>query len=687
MAGRTTYKMPGVSVKAISIWNATFARTSGRRILGVGLVALCVSCVTSVSAIGYVDGISDQNLPHWNGASNEESSFEGSYFANLFHTVWVGGSPAAHIKYARWVVQWNVMGNTSSEQYKNFQAWYRDVKNVLGLTPEIALANYEGALPSSPAEYRVQLAKILAAFPVPDVEAWNEPNHSGVSASAAASYWKEAHSACQELGCTAIAGDFLDERYPEEHMVGYEREYKTALDGANPENWGIHPYSAIKYRTKAPIEAFKANLPSSSDHIWFTEAGAYLCQVGVGESTEAEQKQGAEYLTNTLMPTFSPTHVFYYYFMYAWNEETPCASYTNSSLYKPNDTPRSAASVIYGGAIPTPAAPAASTGVATGVSEEQANLNGTVDPNATETHYYFQYGPTASYGDDAPALPGGSAGAGSSAIPVSTTISGLEEGAMYHYRLVAESYWGTSYGGDQVVTTGGYPVTSFYAGSGDTLQENWWNGSSWGYVNITAPIGSGSSPATDPFPNIGQYDVYFRGSGGELEEDYYGGESGWHLIPLGHAVEAGTTPSIRHPQVGGETVVYYAGSGDTLQESWWTGSQWDYYNVNVSIAAGSSPAADPHPLTGQDDVYFRGSGGELEEDYYGGESGWHLIPLGHAMAAGTTPTVVHPRVGGTTYVFYVGSNGILQESWWNGAAWQWASLGATVESGTSPAGL
>ncbi len=232
-----------------------------------------------------------------------------------------------------------------------------------------------------------------------------------------------------------------------------------------------------------------------------------------------------------------------------------------------------------------------------------------------------------------------------------------------------------------------YPLTVFYAGSGDTLQENWWTGSLWGYININSPMGAGSSPAADQFPNPGQLDVYFRGSNGELQEDYYGGESGWHLINLGHGMAAGTTPTIRHPQVGGSTVLYYTGSSGTLQESWWTGEAWGYYNIGVPIAAGSSPAADPHPNPGQDDVYFRGSNGELQEEYYGGESGWHWIGLGHGMAAGTTPVVVHPQVGGETYVFYAGSNGILQESWWTGSKWEWTSLGATVEGGTSPAGL
>jgi hypothetical protein len=648
-------------------------------------VSLSLAAVSSAQAgTSYVDGIADQNLPHWNGASDEESSFRTSYFANLFHTVWVDGT-ASHIKYARYFVAWNVMSNTSSERYKNFQAWYDDVVHVLGLTPVVSIYKPEGSAPSA-SEYRAQITSLLEHFSIGWVEAWNEPNNEGITASAAANYWKEAHSACAEHGCTAIAGDLLDECSEEPTtcndaaMVAYEKAYVTDLGGANPENWGVHPYAAIKYRTTKPIEEFKKHLPSESDHIWFTEGGAYLCQVGVGESTEAEQRAGAEYLVSTLMPKISPTHVFYYYFMSAWNEEPSCAQYTNSSIYNYRNEAREAAHVIFGGTIPAPAAPTVTTGTASSVSEEQATLNGTVNANGAETHYFFEYGPTSAYGSDTTTS---TIGPGTSATPVGATITSLEEGAIYHYRLVATSYWGTHYGSEQVVTTSGYTLTAFYAGSGDTLQENWWNGSTWGYTNINVPISAGSSPAVDLFPNAGQYDVYFRGSSGELEEDYYNSE-GWHLIGLGHAVEAGTTPTIRHPQAGGSTVVYYAGSGDTLQESFWNGSIWQYTNVNVPIAAGSSPVADPHPPEDEDDVYFRGSSGELEEDFYTGEGGWHLIPLSHAVEAGTTPTIRHPQVGGETVIYYAGSSDTLQESWWTGSQWNYYNVNVPIGAGSSP---
>lgn len=343
------------------------AGTAGRPLLTACLLALCI-CTTAVRSASagtpYVDGISDQSLPHWNGAADDEASFKSSYFANLFYTSWMGGNPASHIKLARYAVRWNVMSDPSGEPYRTFAAWYRDAGHVLGLTLDVAIYNPEGPLPSA-AEYRTQVEKLLHAFPVPYVEAWNEPNDEGVTPSAAASYWRQAHAVCAERGCTAIAGDLLDERYPEGtgvndsnperlDQVRYEEAYEAALEGVSPEDWGFHPYAAIKYRTKAPVEAFKEHLPRAGDHIWFTEAGAYACQMGVGESSEESQREGAEYLANTLIPAFAPTHAFYYGFMYAWNEETPCAKDSNTSLYDYRNQPRPAASVIYGGTIPAP---------------------------------------------------------------------------------------------------------------------------------------------------------------------------------------------------------------------------------------------------------------------------------------------------------------------------------------------
>jgi hypothetical protein len=80
------------------------------------------------------------------------------------------------------------------------------------------------------------------------------------------------------------------------------------------------------------------------------------------------------------------------------------------------------------------AAPAATTGAATAVTQTTATLHGSVDPNGTATSYLFQYGTTKLYGTTTPT---GSAGGGAKAVKRSAAISGLAPATTYHYRIVA----------------------------------------------------------------------------------------------------------------------------------------------------------------------------------------------------------------------------------------------------------
>jgi ABC-type phosphate transport system substrate-binding protein len=95
----------------------------------------------------------------------------------------------------------------------------------------------------------------------------------------------------------------------------------------------------------------------------------------------------------------------------------------------------------------TPPLPTATTEAETEPSETQTTLHATVNPHGYDTHYYFQYGPTNSYGQTAPQPPG-DAGSGTVTEPESATITGLLPGHTYYYRVVAESAGGVSYGGE-----------------------------------------------------------------------------------------------------------------------------------------------------------------------------------------------------------------------------------------------
>ncbi len=105
-----------------------------------------------------------------------------------------------------------------------------------------------------------------------------------------------------------------------------------------------------------------------------------------------------------------------------------------------------------GGSTPPTQAPTVNTGTATAVGQDIATLNGTVNPNGAATDYSFEYGTTTAYGNSTAPT---SAGAGTSLVAASASISGLAANTTYHYRLVANNASGTSLGADQSFTTTG----------------------------------------------------------------------------------------------------------------------------------------------------------------------------------------------------------------------------------------
>ncbi len=98
-------------------------------------------------------------------------------------------------------------------------------------------------------------------------------------------------------------------------------------------------------------------------------------------------------------------------------------------------------------------APQAYTDSATGITYNSAVLNGRINPNNSQTSYYFEYGTNSSFGYTTGFQ---SAGSGNSLIFVSSYVSGLNPNTTYYYRLVAQNQYGTSYGGTYSFTTNSY---------------------------------------------------------------------------------------------------------------------------------------------------------------------------------------------------------------------------------------
>jgi hypothetical protein len=338
-----------------------------RRFISTCLVALSLSLALSSASSAtaqagtqagtpYVDGISDQSLPMWDGG------FSSSYFAGLFRETWVG-RPPSHITLARYVVQWNVIAGNYPKYLSEFRSWLTDISN-LNLTPDVALTSYDGIYPSSSKEYQRSLEQVLdlagdMGHPIHYLEAWNEPNNQGrESAINAANFTNSASATCVDgYGCIVIAGNLEDSP----NSSTYEEEYLANLNPV-PGIWGVHPYYSVEEMSEAPFLNFREHLPDKGvgEQIWFTEISARECTDFDGheaENGESGQAERANWLVSTLMRTVKPEHVFYYEFLLGENRLPSCTSEGwDGALYLPSgdpaepDYPRLAAGYIWGAA-------------------------------------------------------------------------------------------------------------------------------------------------------------------------------------------------------------------------------------------------------------------------------------------------------------------------------------------------
>jgi sugar lactone lactonase YvrE len=191
--------------------------------------------------------------------------------------------------------------------------------------------------------------------------------------------------------------------------------------------------------------------PASVGHTDATLTG-HVDPVGAGNVTACE----FEYGTTTVYslgsvpcspaasggsPFTGPTETTYHYRLVATNA---------------NGTNASADSTLTPHAVKETA-----TNPVTNLAATSATLNGSFDPDNLETHYYFEYGESTSYGEVVPvgSPPGEmSSTTAPGTLPVSKDIGGLVFGETYHFRLVASNSLGTSAGEDRTFTTSTPPA-------------------------------------------------------------------------------------------------------------------------------------------------------------------------------------------------------------------------------------
>ena len=112
-----------------------------------------------------------------------------------------------------------------------------------------------------------------------------------------------------------------------------------------------------------------------------------------------------------------------------------------------------------------PAVEGLSTEPVQGLQPTEATLTGTLSPDGTDAHYYFEWGPTTAYGSSTPSTDAGSA---KEAVTAKATLQGLSPNTSFHYRLVGSNSFGTTQGADESFTTSGPPQISPQAPTGLT---------------------------------------------------------------------------------------------------------------------------------------------------------------------------------------------------------------------------
>ncbi|HYP56129.1 MAG TPA: hypothetical protein VEQ41_07505, partial [Solirubrobacterales bacterium] len=217
--------------------------------------------------------------------------------------------------------------------------------------------------------------------------------------------------------------------------------------------------------------------------------------------------------------------------------------------------------------------PTIATKSASSLAPTKATLNGTVNPNGSETTYQFEYGTTIGYGTKAPASPK-SIGSGTSPVEVSEGVEGLAPGTTYHFRLVATNAKGTTEGPDQTFTT-----------------------PSWGILSTPNPSGASDSnlydvscePSTSACTSVGKSTV----SGADIPvAQRWNGTSWSEQSP---AKKSGTLPTrLFGVDCPSETRCLAAGNyqpaegGPTLVTEIWNEGKWNVQSTPVPSGATSS---------------------------------------------------------------------------------------------------
>lgn len=225
----------------------------------------------------------------------------------------------------------------------------------------------------------------------------------------------------------------------------------------NPESTSTEPTSAeVASVPGAPVVTANTSFATSSSTTMVTgkvkpNGASTIYWFDYGETSALGKQTGAQSIGSGFSTLETPgfitglrANTLYYFRLSARNSfgTVSGATYT----FQTNNNPP-----------PQGIAPTTKTISATAISRTTANLNGQIDPNGSETTYWFEYGKENDLGY-VTALQ--SAGSGDTTTSVSISASGLEPLTKYYFRLNAQNQYGTINGSIMNFTTQGPSATT-----------------------------------------------------------------------------------------------------------------------------------------------------------------------------------------------------------------------------------
>ncbi len=252
-----------------------------------------------------------------------------------------------------------------------------------------------------------------------------------------------------------------------------------------------------------------------------------------------------------------------------------------------------------------PVGSGSATAYTTGFSAHGATISGGIYRNRLDTKWWIEYGTTTAYGTTTPET---DIGAGSAPVEVTASLSRLNAGTTYHYRLVAENSSGTAFGYDYTFTTQPAPVggptasftvspgtpspgapASFDASSSTPGNVGSISDYSWNFGDSTPVQDAGATVTTShSYATRGTYTVTLSvTSNGQIDtstQTVTVDDSQASFTPSSSAVPTGTT------------IAFNAGASGTGAGGSITDYSWSFGDGTSSIDAGTN-AMQSHTFT------------------------------------------------------------------------------------------